>query len=281
MAEIAQAPIIPGQTFVPPNGPPNPMEVDGAAAQAPAPVQPAIVPETVVPVEPSETLYIQNLNEKVKIEQMKATLRSLFKGYGKILDVVAHGNLRMRGQAFVSFESKEAAAKALKEVKNFPLYAKPMQISFAKTRSDAVVKEMDPEHFEQHHSTRVAAKRRKRWDNPHQRKRKAKRAAAADATNSAAAATAPRRPVVQMPDEYLPPNKILFLQNLPTDVRQEQLLALFGQYPGLAEVRMIPTKKDIAFVEFVDEATSTVAKEALHNYKLDGENKIKITFARK
>jgi hypothetical protein len=96
------------------------------------------------------------------------------------------------------------------------------------------------------------------------------------ATNSAAAATAPRRPVVQMPDEYLPPNKILFLQNLPTDVQQEQLLALFGQYPGLAEVRMIPTKKDIAFVEFVDEATSTVAKDALHNYKLDGENKIKV-----
>ena len=57
---------------------------------------------------------------------MKSTLRSLFKGYGKILDVVAHSNLRMRGQAFVSFESKEVAAKALKEVKNFPLYAKPM-----------------------------------------------------------------------------------------------------------------------------------------------------------
>ncbi|CAE6525388.1 unnamed protein product [Rhizoctonia solani] len=279
MAEIAPAPVIPGQTFVSPNAPPNPMDVDGAVA--PAPVQPALVPETGLLVEASETLYIQNLNEKVKIEQMKSTLRSLFKGYGKVLDVVAHGNLRMRGQAFVSFESKEAAAKALKEVKNFPLYAKPMQISFAKSRSDAVVKELDPEHYEQHHSTRVAAKRRKRWDNPHQRKRKAKRAAAADATNSAATATAPRRPVVQMPDEYLPPNKILFLQNLPTDVRQEQLLALFGQYPGLAEVRMIPTKKDIAFVEFVDEATSTVAKEALHNYKLDGENKIKITFARK
>ncbi|CAE6537079.1 unnamed protein product [Rhizoctonia solani] len=285
MAEIAQPPAIPGQTFVPPNGPPNPMEIDGAVTQAPVP--PAIVPETGLPVDATETLYIQNLNEKVKIEQMKSTLRSLFKGYGKILDVVAHGNLRMRGQAFVSFESKEVAAKALKEVKNFPLYAKPMQISFAKTRSDAVVKELDPQHFDQHHSARVTAKPwyvslgRKRWDNPHQRKRKAKRVAAADATNSAATATAPRRPVVQMPDEYLPPNKILFLQNLPTDVHQEQLLALFGQYPGLAEVRMIPTKKDIAFVEFVDEATSTVAKEALHNYKLDGENKIKITFARK
>lgn len=156
---------------------------------------------------------------------------------------------------------------------------------------------------------------RKRWDNPHQRKRKAKRAAAADgafrfpyliksndttthssfcfhhstptartiycapiyiATNPSAPAPAPRRPAVQMPDEYLPPNKILFLQNLPPDVRQDQLMALFGQYPGLSEVRMIPTKKDIAFVEFVDETTAGVAKDALHNYKLDGEGKIKV-----
>lgn len=48
------------------------------------------------------------------------------------------------------------------------------------------------------------------------------------------------------------------------------------RYPNLYEVRLIPTKKDIAFVEFLDEASATVAKDALHNYKLDGENKIKV-----
>ena len=42
---------------------------------------------------------------------------------------------------------------------------------------------------------------------------------------------------------------------------------------------MIPTKKDIAFVEFLDEGSATVAKDALHNYKLDGENKIKVRSA--
>jgi RNA recognition motif-containing protein len=57
---------------------------------------------------------------------MKTTLRSLFKIYGEVLDVVAHQNYRMRGQAFVSFADKEKAAKALKEVKGFPLYGKPM-----------------------------------------------------------------------------------------------------------------------------------------------------------
>lgn len=49
-----------------------------------------------------------------------------------------------------------------------------------------------------------------------------------------------------------------------------------SRYPNLYEVRLIPTKKDIAFVEYLDEASATVAKDALHNYKLDGENKIKV-----
>jgi RNA recognition motif-containing protein len=113
--------------------------------------------------------------------------------------------------------------------------------------------------------------------------------------DGAAAAPAPKRPNVQMPDEYLPPNKILFLQNLPESVTKDQLMALFSQYvssacitliifadspyhryPNLYEVRLIPTKKDIAFVEYTDEGSAGVAKDALHNYKLDGENKIKV-----
>lgn len=50
----------------------------------------------------------------------------------------------------------------------------------------------------------------------------------------------------------------------------------FARYPNLHEVRLIPTKRDIAFVEYMDETSAGVAKDALHNYKLDGENKIKV-----
>jgi U2 small nuclear ribonucleoprotein B'' len=92
-----------------------------------------------------------------------------------VVDVVAHNNLRMRGQAFVSFENADVAKKALKEVKGFPLYSKPMvriffciflsfgdvrvqQISFAKTRSDAVVKRLDAEHYEEHRQRRLQHK---------------------------------------------------------------------------------------------------------------------------
>jgi len=209
---------------------------------------------------------------------MKASLRGLFKTYGEVLDVVAHSNLRMRGQAFVSFESSDIAQKAAKEVRGFPLYSKPMQITFAKTKSDAVVKKLDPSSLDSHKASRLEHKKNTRYTNPLKRKFKAKKLAT---ETEDGAAPVSKRPNVQMPDEYLPPNKILFLQNLPETVTKEQLMAMFAQYPELHEVRLIPTRKGIAFVEYMDEGSATVAKEALHNYKLDGENKIKITFARK
>jgi len=120
-------------------------------------------------------------------------------------------------------------------------------------------------------------KRRTRYSNPLKQKLKAKRMA----SEMEGAAVLPKRPNVQMPDEYLPPNRILFLQNLPENVTKERLESLFSQYPNLHEVRLIPAKRDIAFVEYMDETSAGTAKDALHNFKLDGENKIKITFARK
>jgi len=227
---------------------------------------------------PTETIYIQNLNEKIRIPILKETLTNLFSNYGPVLDVIAHRNVRMRGQAFVAFESAETAAKAQREVNRFPLYNKPMQISFARTRADAIVKKFDPNNFDEHKTERLDRKKKSRTDNPVRRKLRAKKL---EAAGGAIPATGPKRPAVQMPDEYLPPNKILFLQNLPENVTKDQLNSLFSQYPNLYEVRLIPTKKDIAFVEYMDEGSATVAKEALHNHKLDGESKIKITYARK
>jgi hypothetical protein len=47
------------------------------------------------------------------------------------------------------------------------------------------------------------------------------------------------------------------------------------RYPNLHEVRHIAAKKDIAFVEYLDEGSATIAKDALHNFKLE-DNKIKV-----
>ena len=100
-----------------------------------------------LPDDACETLYLQNLNEKVRISGepsltqpyhinprlcgcgyflavMKETLASLFRTYRPLLPIVAHHNVRMRGQAFVTFQDVEAANRAKKDVSEFPLYGK-------------------------------------------------------------------------------------------------------------------------------------------------------------
>ncbi|KAJ9098092.1 hypothetical protein QFC20_006040 [Naganishia adeliensis] len=235
-----------------------------------------------MPDNASETLYLQNLNETVRVDYLKETLLNLFKSYQVIPPVIAHGNLRMRGQAFVSFPDKETADKARREVAGFPLYGKPMQLSFAKTKSDVIVrKEEGEEGFESHKKRRLEHKNESRKNNPLRQKAQAKLKAAAAADPTGAHAVAPRRTQIQMPDEYLLPNALLFLQNLPDGTTKDDLHEVFNQYPNLLEVRLIPAKKDIAFVEYADEESATVAKEALHNFKIDGETKMKVSYAKK
>ncbi|KAM0746588.1 hypothetical protein T439DRAFT_293813 [Meredithblackwellia eburnea MCA 4105] len=258
---------------------------EGAATNGDVSAPPAL------PEGASKVIYINNLNEKIKIDVMKISLKNIFRNYGKVLGITAHGNVRMRGQAFVTLDSLDQAVKAVKEVQQFPLYGRPMQLAFAKTRSDVLVKSTTPDEFDKHKEERLEHKKISRKGNPLRRKELAKKIAAKKATGedptaAAAAAgptTAPGRRIVQMPDEYLPPNKILFVQNLPDDTTKESLEALFSPYPNLTEVRTIPGRKNIAFVEFTDDSSSGVAREALHNMRLgqgDAALKIKVTFAK-
>jgi U2 small nuclear ribonucleoprotein B'' len=59
------------------------------------------------------------------------------------------------------------------------------------------------------------------------------------------------------------------------------LVDLFQQHPGFREVRMIPTKRDIAFVEYEDETLAAIAKAALGGHEIEEGKPIKVTFARK
>ncbi|WWD18807.1 hypothetical protein CI109_103262 [Kwoniella shandongensis] len=253
---------------------PNADQADGAGDTKPEEEKEDEGPK--LPENACETLYLQNLNEKVRIPVIKETLANLFKPYRPLLPIVAHRNVRMRGQAFVSFPDVESANTALKDVAEFPLYGKAIQISFARGRSDVIVKKVEGEEkFEEHKVRRLEEKKIKRRNNPLRQKAQAK----LKAEETGAAPSKKQR--LQMPDEYLPPNTILFVQNLPEGTTQEDLREVFEVHPGLVEIRLVTTKKDIAFVEFADEAAATIAKDALHNFKIDGETKMKVTYARK
>lgn len=104
---------------------------------------------------------MKNLEERINVEQLKEALSELFSEYGEIIDIVAKTNLKAKGQAFIVFDTVESATKAIDEVQGFELFEKPMQLAYAKTRSDATVKRTgDEEEFESHKRRRLAEKGR-------------------------------------------------------------------------------------------------------------------------
>jgi U2 small nuclear ribonucleoprotein B'' len=78
-----------------------------------------------------------------------------------------------------------------------------------------------------------------------------------------------------------PPNQILFLTNLPDETNEMMLSMLFNQFPGFKEVRLVPGRHDIAFVEFASEIQSGAAREALNGFKITPTHAMKISFAKK
>jgi len=77
------------------------------------------------------------------------------------------------------------------------------------------------------------------------------------------------------------PNKTLFIQNLPEDCTDGQLIAIFQPYPGFREVRLVPGKKGWSFVEFQNEQQSGVALDELQGYMVDSQHGMQISFQKR
>lgn len=76
----------------------------------------------------NQTIYINNLNEKIKLDELKKTLHAMFSQFGKVLDVLAFKTLKHKGQAWVVFEDVSSATNAIRQMQSFPFYDKPMVI---------------------------------------------------------------------------------------------------------------------------------------------------------
>ena len=61
------------------------------------------------------TLYVHNLNEKIKVDDLKKQLYDLFSQSGKILEIIAHKGIKKRGQAFIVFSEVSMAENAMKK----------------------------------------------------------------------------------------------------------------------------------------------------------------------
>lgn len=250
-------------------------------------------------------MYVQNLEERVKPEVLSEALKTIFSEFGNVIDIVAKRNLKAKGQAFIVFDQQSAAQNAIEEVEGFELFGKPMKVAMARMQSDKTVEtNCSKDEFETHKRHRQAEKGKRSSNNrigllstnPSLDKRKAleaadeqrqlKRAAgaAAEARPSKSAkpsglksTSAPASAVV--PDEYLPPNKILFIQNVPDEYDIDGLNAIFGRFDGFREIRLVPGRRGIAFVEYQNEQGAITAKENTAGMLL-ADKPIKVTYQR-
>eukprot|EP00958_Prasinococcus_capsulatus_P000958 scaffold87_cov388-Prasinococcus_capsulatus_cf.AAC.15 len=248
-------------------------------------------------IPPNQTIYLNNLNERIKQEELKRSLYAAFSQFGKVLDVVTMRTYRLRGQAWIVFEDVVSATNAMRQMQGFPFYDKPIRIAFCKTKSDAAAK------ADGTYVPRDKAEERKRKaaergvfpraslpfrfdallaianagslelrpsEKDNKKQKEAKEAASQNQPQQTSAAPPPA--TGDASSEPGLPNKILFVQNLPLQTNEMMLSMLFQQFPGYKEVRMIEQKPGIAFVEFETEMQAGVAMTGLQNFKITPQN---------
>ena len=107
--------------------------------------------------------------------------------------------------------------------------------------------------------------------NHHTERKLAEEAQKAQAMPAATAADKPRPAktgAAAVPDEYVRPNKTLFLQEIAKDITEDDLTAIFERFEGFKEVRFVPFRA-IGFAEFENEQFAITAKEATVNMPLE------------
>jgi len=230
-------------------------------------------------ITPNQTIYVNNLNERIKKEELRKSLYAMFSQFGTVLDVVALKTLKMRGQAFVVFKDIPSATRAMRSMQNFPFYDKPIKIQFARGKSDIIAK-MDGTFVEK--VKKKATDKRKAEEEPNEAKKPQKRPTTQKPEKKkekkeegGVGAPAHLQPKQQ------PPNKILFVENLPEQTTDLMLSMLFQQFPGFKEVRMVSGKSGIAFVEFENEIEAGVALNGLQHFKITPTHLMVISYAKK
>jgi RNA recognition motif-containing protein len=152
-------------------------------------------------IPPCATVYVNNLNEKIKKDELRKSLSAIFTQFGKIIDINCAKTYTLRGQAWVVFEDVAAATNAVKQLNEFPFYDKPMRVSYATSKSDASAKRDGT--FDSAKRDPLIRQKRKAESQVSEKKSQAAKKEAGEQKNAVAAAN------------DAPPNEILFVEGLP------------------------------------------------------------------
>ena len=88
----------------------------------------------------NETLYVNHLNEKIKIDLLRENLYYLFSQFGDVLEINVRKSKKMRGQAFIVYKDVNEATRAKVSLNNFLFLGSRINVDYAKTKSDIIVK---------------------------------------------------------------------------------------------------------------------------------------------
>ncbi|PSN60412.1 U2 small nuclear ribonucleo protein B [Corynespora cassiicola Philippines] len=89
---------------------------------------------------PNRTLYVKNLPDQLRKDDLKRNLYMLFATYGVILDIVALKTMKMRGQAHIVFRDVESSTQALRALQGSQFFGRDMQIFYGRGKSHIIQK---------------------------------------------------------------------------------------------------------------------------------------------
>jgi U2 small nuclear ribonucleoprotein B'' len=214
---------------------------------------------------PSQTIYLNNLTEKLSKDKLRRQLFNICSKSGPVLDVVVHRGPSMRGQAWVVFTSVEIATKALSKLNGYSFFQKPIKAQFARENASVVDKL----------EGKFVAKPKKRrtqdaaGDGDARPAAKRGKMAGEDGPTSTGGGH----------DSNNPPGPILKIDNLPEDTTKEKLMELFAKFEGLIDIRHVAVK-GLAFIEYRSTEQAKLAREGLKGHQLTPTHRMLVNYAK-
>ncbi|PSK37120.1 hypothetical protein C7M61_003547 [Candidozyma pseudohaemuli] len=202
------------------------------------------------------TIYVNHINEKIARNKLERVLRRLFGRYGDIVLVTVHRNLKMKGQAFVTYEDPKSSEKAMAKLQNYPLFRQPISITWAKTELDGILLKQGKEDVVEERKKKKAEKK----------ETVEKKASTSKLTKSQV--------------KYwrsLPAHRVLLLQNIDKELFDD-LESKFSGFSGYENVRAIPSR-NLAFIDFESEEAATACISSLETASLGTD--VLLTYAKK
>jgi U2 small nuclear ribonucleoprotein B'' len=201
-------------------------------------------------IPPNQSLFVKNLNQSIKLPDLKSCLYEAFSRYGDIHEIVASGAAGKRGFAFIVFSEITMATAAMRALNTKPFLDRPLMIAYAKGKSD------------------VVSRLQGTWK-PRERKEKLEKDSKDKAEKAALPGSAGEGKA----------GAVLFAENLPPECTEVMLTMLFRQYPGFEEVRLVAERR-VAFVQFKEPNYADQAMNGLQGFMVGPGHPLKLSIAK-